>query len=148
MLCFAQPLLHESRFNPFNWFGSSKVETLEPEAGYPVLEGDTREMVAQVTGLTIERTLDGAIVTATGLPPTQGFWDAELKSDTKGRPVDGVVTYHFLLRAPEPGSPAAGRAMDPATREITAGAFINTTRLAATSKIVVIAAGNSRSISR
>lgn len=139
----------QSRLNPFNWFGSSQqVATLEPTDGYPAVEGDTRGMVAQVTALEIKRTLDGAIVTAHGLPPTQGFWDAELVPDDKGRPVDGVITYHFLLREPPVGSPAAGRVMTPESREIVAGAFINTTRLANTSKIVVIAAGNSRSISR
>jgi len=138
----------QSRLNPFNWFGSQQVETLEPEGGYPVIDGDTRDMVDQVTALEIKRTLDGAIVTARGLPPTQGFWDAELVPDDKGRPVDGVVTYHFLLREPPAGSPAAARVMNPESREIVAAAFINTTRLANTSKIVVIAAGNTRSISR
>lgn len=138
----------QSRLNPLNWFGSSQAETLEPEGGYPVIDGDDRNMVAQVTALEIKRTLDGAIVTARGLPPTQGYWDAELVPEDKGRPVDGVITYHFLLREPPAGSPAAGRVMTTESREIVAGAFINTTRLANTSKIVVIAAGNSRSISR
>ncbi|MBD3787698.1 MAG: hypothetical protein IE922_12155 [Sphingomonadales bacterium] len=138
----------QSRLNPFNWFDRPAAETLAPEGGYPVVEGDARDMVAQITDLTIKRTLDGAIVTATGLPPTQGFWDAELVAENKGRPVEGVITYHFLLREPPAGSPAAGRALTPASREIVAGAFINTTRLAETSKIVVIAAGNTRSISR
>lgn len=138
----------KSRLNPFNWFDSPAVESLEPEGGYPVLDGDDRNMVAQITALEIKRTLDGAIVTAHGLPPTQGFWDAELVPDDKGRPVDGVITYHFLLREPPADSPASTRVMTPESREVVAGAFINTTRLANTSKIVVIAAGNSRSISR
>ncbi|HEY0274900.1 MAG TPA: hypothetical protein VGC31_02345, partial [Paenirhodobacter sp.] len=61
-----------SWMNPKNWFGGSqKVQTLDPEGGYAAATRDARPLVLQVTDLRLDRTLTGAIVSATGLPPTQ-----------------------------------------------------------------------------
>jgi len=139
----------ESRVNPRNWFGKSEtVQTLEPKGGYIKAKDDHRQLVADVSTLEIKRTPTGAIVSVTGLPPTQGWWGAALLADDDARPVDGVITYRFVVAPPEPGSPAAQRVASPASRTVTAAAFINNTRLAATHKIVVIGAQNERSISR
>ncbi len=60
----------ESRFNPFNWFGSSADEETVATIGE---SADPRPLVAEVTSLVVERTPTGAIVRATGLPPDQGW---------------------------------------------------------------------------
>lgn len=139
----------ESRVNPRNWFGKSeKVQTLEPKTGYLKAKADHRTLVADVSTLEIKRTPTGAIVSVTGLPPTQGWWGAALEADDDARPVDGVITYRFVVAPPEPGSPASQRVMNAGSRTVTAAAFINNVRLADTRKIVVIGAQNERSISR
>lgn len=139
----------ESRVYPWNWFkGSQEVQTLDPKGGYPKIADDPRAAIAQVTTLEVKPTLGGAIVSAAGLPPTQGWWSAELVAENDGKPVEGVMTYHFLVAAPEPGSTDAGRASTPESREVTVAAFIPNPRLAETRKIVVIGETNSRSVSR
>ncbi len=138
-----------SWMNPMNWFGGSEqVKTLEPEGGYAAALQDGRPLVAQVTDLRIDRTLTGAIVSATAVPPSQGWWNAELVAENDGMPVDGVITYRFVAAAPRPGSADAGRVLTPDSRQISAAASINATRLAATRRVVVIAEGNSRAVSR
>lgn len=140
----------ESRVNPRNWFGHSQstATTLEPKGGYLKAKEDHRILVAEVSTLEIKRTPTGAIVSVTGLPPTQGWWGAALEADDDARPVDGVITYRFVVAPPEPGSPAAQRVMNAGSRTVTAAAFINNVRLADTRKIVVVGAQNERSISR
>ena len=56
----------ESRVNPRNWFG--RAEPVQQEQLITDVE-DPRALVPQITDLVIERTPDGAIVRATGLPP-------------------------------------------------------------------------------
>ncbi|RWR07870.1 hypothetical protein D2T29_17810 [Sinirhodobacter populi] len=135
--------------NPMNWFGpSERVQTLEPKGGYAAALQDDRPLVPQVTDLRIDRTLTGAIVSATGLPPTQGWWNAALVAENDGLPVDGVITYRFVAAPPPAVSPDAHRALSPESRELTAAASINATRLAQTRRVVVIGAENSRAVTR
>lgn len=138
----------KSKLNPFNWFHTEEVTTLDPKEGYPDVKTDPRELVAQVTALEIKPTQGGAIVSATGLPPTQGWWGAELLAENDGKPVDGTITYRFVVAWPDPGAPAGSRTGTPQSREVTVAAFINNVRLAEVGKIVVIGAGNQRSIRR
>ncbi|OZA08094.1 MAG: hypothetical protein B7Y02_12980, partial [Rhodobacterales bacterium 17-64-5] len=66
--------VRESRLNPFNWFKRSEARDLvQTEA-----PGDPRPLVAEVLTMVVEPIPGGAIVRATGLPPTQGWWQAEL----------------------------------------------------------------------
>ena len=51
--------VRESRFNPFNWFGSDE-ESLSPID----VENERRPLVAEITSLVVERTPGGAIVRA------------------------------------------------------------------------------------
>lgn len=139
----------DSKLNPFNWFGSDEeMTTLEPTEGYAEALGDFRVPVAQVTRLEVKQTTSGAIVSAAGLPPTQGWWDAELVAENDGYAVDGVMSYRFVVAEPQPGTPVASRVSTPQSREVTAAAYINTTRLQSVRKIVVTGAGNARSVSR
>ena len=139
----------QSRLNPFNWFGGDQEEaTLEPEGGYAQAEADYRPLVAQVTRLEVKPTQGGAIVSAAGLPPTQGWWDAELIAENDGFAVDGVMSYRFVLMPPSADSPAARRVLTPESREVTVAAYINNVRLTDVRKIVVTGANNARSVSR
>ena len=59
-----------SRLNPFKWFKrSAPVAVVSAET-----PADPRPLVANVLSMQIESYPGGAIVRATGLPPTQGYW--------------------------------------------------------------------------
>lgn len=90
----------ESRLNPMNWFGGARNQQVAGGALVPPGYGtnDARPYVAQVTALTIERTTSGAIIHATGITPTVGYWDAELIETPATEP--GVVTYQFRMSPP------------------------------------------------
>jgi hypothetical protein len=137
--------VRESRFNPFNWFSRSAPgpATLEPEGGY-ANTGDFRALVDEVTAMAVTRIPGGAIVNATGLPPTQAWWDAELVAENDGKPVDGVLTYRFVIAEPR----GKARVSTPQSREVTAGKYLSDIALRDVSRIVVQGARNSRSSRR
>ncbi len=85
----------ESRFNPFNWFGRAESE----QVAAPAETEDPRPRIAQVTSLVIEPTPTGAIVRATGVAPTQGWYGAVLVPETDG-PVGGEMVYVFRAVPP------------------------------------------------
>ena len=126
--------LADSRINPFNWFGASRSA---PAPAAPV-DADARLLMPQVTKLVVEKMPTGVIVRATGVPPTQGWWKAELVPDDFGIPKDGVLTYRFRIWNP----PAPTDASTVRSREITAAAYISTPKLAEISKIVVVGETN------
>ncbi|MFD2172535.1 hypothetical protein [Rhodobacter lacus] len=135
--------------NPFNWFRHQEVtQTLEPKGGYPDIEDDTRELIADVVALEVRPSQGGAIVAATGLPPTQGWWGTALLPENDDEPVDGEMRYRFVAVWPEPGSAVAARVGPASSREVTATAFIDNVKLARVKKIVVIGANTQRAISR
>lgn len=135
--------LRESRLNPANWFGRSTAQAAA-QTSVPGIPEDGRILVAQVTDMEIARAPGGAVVRATGLPPTQGFWDAALVAENSGFPADGVMTYRFVVA--QPIQPA--RVSTPQSREVTAAAYISDVRLEGVRQIVVVGAGNSRSSRR
>ncbi|WP_444451893.1 hypothetical protein ACTTAI_12590 [Rhodobacter capsulatus] len=138
----------KSKLNPWNWFKHEQVMTLAPKDGYPDVKEDPRELIAHVTALEVKQTQGGAIVAATGQTPTQGWWGAKLLAENDGKPVNGVMTYRFVVAWPDPQSPAASRVSTPQSRDVTAAAFIDNVLLAEVTKIVVIGADTQRSISR
>jgi len=132
--------VNESRLNPLNWFGSDE-ESLDPIA----VENERRPLVAQITGLAIERTPGGAIIRATALPPTQGWFDAELVSaDQDGEPVDGVLSFAFRAVPPETHQ----RQSTERSRELSAAVFVSNIVLAKTQTVQVTGQQNSRAIRR
>jgi hypothetical protein len=139
----------ESRLNPFNWFGTSRsVSTLVPAGGFGFDPADRRVLVDQVTQLEINRTPGGAILVATGLPQTQGWWDAELIAENDGQPVNGVLRLRFVVAEPTPGTPVASRVSSPQSREVTAALFLSEFKLAEVRQILVTGLGNARTVSR
>ncbi|WP_179379923.1 hypothetical protein [Jannaschia marina] len=129
--------LGESRVNPLNWFGSDREERIEAARTDP-----GRPVVQQVVSLKAEPTPGGVIVSAVGLPPTQGFWEAELaRIPTEDA---GVMLLQFNISPPLTPEPVGTQP----SREVLAGAFFTTQELAGVRTIAVQGQTNRRSVSR
>lgn len=141
----------ESRYNPGNWgwFGGSRSEpTLEPRRGYP-LDYDPRPLVQQVLSMQVDQVSGGAVVTAVGLPPTQGYWAADLVSayETEAGKIasrDGVIELRFLIVPPPQQRPVVNQV----SREVSAGIFLSDQALTGVRQIRVVGQENQRSSSR
>ena len=143
--------LSESRLNPSNWFasggggGATVAEgrdrgPLVP-AGVRTLEVDARPLIAQVSSVSLERTPDGAILRATGVAQSQGWFNAELVLIA----IDGgTATYAFRAEAPRDFQNTGSAA----SRSITAAVNLDLAELAAIRRFRVEAAGNSRTVGR
>lgn len=134
--------VRESRLNPFGWFGGSQSETpgLMPESSVI----DNRALVDQVLNLRVEQVPGGAIIHATGLTRTQGWWDAELVAQNHGRPQAGELTYHFRVAAPR----SQTRVSTEASRRVTAAQYVPQQVLDQVRRVVVVGAGNQQVSSR
>lgn len=132
--------IRDSRLNPFNWFGGARRR--EQVAQDPVTAQDSRLLVAEVVSLSVDPYSGGAIVRAKGIPPSQGWWDAELVA----RPIDenGVLVYDFRVFPPVTETPAGS----PRSREITVGVSISSVKLDGVNEIVVQGANNALSSRR
>jgi hypothetical protein len=130
--------VRDSRLNPFNWFKRS--ESAEAIAAAPA---DKRVLVAQVTSMAVENTPGGAILRATGLPPTQGWWDGVLQRDLEAEK-PGELVFRFVLQPP----PEALRASTPQSREVTVAIYLTDFRLEGIGKITVTGEQNARSTAR
>jgi len=129
----------DSRLNPFNWFGRESVETVAANAEVIT---DGRQLVDQVTELAVDATPEGAIIRAVGLPPVQGFWDAELVRVQSADPSLAVYEFRVL-------PPLKRRAQTaPQSREIIAGAALSNRQLSGIRGIVVRGQRSQRSVSR
>lgn len=135
----------DSRINPFNWFGRGERVAMVDAEGLPIVI-DARSLMTEVAALTIERAPGGAIIRATGLPPTQGYWDGGLVPvDRDERPDDrGILSYEFRVFAPT----APQRASTRQSREVVVGRFVSNQTLEGVREIRVIASGNARSARR
>lgn len=141
--------MRESRLNPVNWFGRSEARepTLAPDGGWDPAVLDNRPPVEQVTLLAIEPIPGGAILRAAGLPPTQGWWDAELvaEEDAEGAPAEaGVLAFRFLVAAPRTPQAVA----TPVSREVTVAIYLSDIRLRDVRQIIVRGRTNERVIRR
>lgn len=132
----------QSRWNPLNWFGRSRQAQRETVPVPEAEPGDPRQLVAEVTGLAVDRTPGGAIVRATGLPPTQGFWEAELVEVETGDAEAAV--FDFRVSPPTEAFPAS----TPRSREVTVATFLPNARLATLRRITVQGATSARTAGR
>lgn len=128
-----------SKWNPVNWFRRSATVERVATDGSPA---ETRPLVATVESLTVEATPTGAILRATGLPPTQGWWEAELVPLPDAG--DGRLVLEFRISPP----PEARRQGPAPSREVVVAYAVSATKLARLSEIVVQGAGNARSVRR
>lgn len=145
MLLSACASMRDSRINPFNWFGRSQAtETTTTAAPPPGGVVDDRPLVDQVVAMRVERAPGGAIVHAVALPPSQGYWKADLVPENDGRPVNGVLTVQFRAYSPPKPWPQGTEQ----SREITAGIFLSEQTLRGVRTIVVRGARNQRSSRR
>ncbi|WP_439560979.1 hypothetical protein [Roseinatronobacter sp.] len=135
--------MRESRLNPRNWFGSQSTETLVPASGWGTTV-DRRALVPVVTEVEVLRTPEGAVVHASGVTATQGWWDVELRPINDERPVDGALIYEFVLASP---MSASGTGTE-ASRTVTAGVKLSNRRLEGVRRIVVRGAQNQREVRR
>ena len=132
--------VRDSRFNPFNWFGRSKEERAVAQVA-ATLDGG-RVQVAQVTELFVEPTTGGAIVRAKGVPPTQGWYRAELIREETA--TEGEAVFRFVVKQPQGVAPQG----TPFSREVTVATFLNDFALEGIRTITVTGAQNARSTRR
>ncbi len=130
-----------SRLNPVNWFGRDRSEVVTVAAD-PAITRDGRRYVDQVTELAVDATPSGAIVRAVGLPPIQGYWDAELVRVKSSDP--SAVVFEF--RVVPPLGPR--RQSTQQSREIIAGASLSNIALQGVRSISVVGARNTRTVRR
>jgi hypothetical protein len=141
--------VRDSRLNPLNWFGGS-AETRAVAAADTPAAADPRVPVAQVVALAVEPVPGGAIIRATGLPPTQGHWDVALVAEPAGNGAAAAderaeeLVYRLLVQPPPVPRPAG----TPLSREVTAAVFVSSFRLEGVRRITVTGADNARSVSR
>jgi hypothetical protein len=108
--------MRDSKVNPANWFGKrnhrvatapaapAEVNPLIPQKT-SILRKDKSEKyfgtpVDNVVSMSIEKLPSGAIIHVIGVTRLQGAYDVRLTSDSKGDPVDGVLS--FTLKAVQP----------------------------------------------
>lgn len=131
-----------SGLNPMTWFGSEE-ETVAPSGGWAT-EVDRRALVPVVRELEALRTPEGAIVRASGVTQSQGWWDVELRPINDTRPVDGALIFEFVLAAPRTPT---GTGPEP-SRTVSAGVKLSNFELAGVRRIVVRGAQNALSVRR
>lgn len=129
-----------TRLNPLNWFGGEREQRIrvDPDAAARDVVVDGRVLVTEIIQLSVEQTTAGAIIRATGVTPSQGYFNAELVE------VEGTETglvYEFRAAAP------IGNAT-PGVQQIVAGTTLTVGRLAGIRSITVVAQANNRSVNR
>ncbi|OSP55628.1 hypothetical protein BV911_06700 [Pseudoruegeria sp. SK021] len=137
-------LLQGCSGNSGGWFSEPVATSLEPKDGYAPETVDTRPLIDDITALRVEPTVGGLILWATGLPPTQGYWDATLVKVGDADTSATALTYEFRIRPPV--SPQLTSSPD--SREIQAGVFVSDIALRDIRTLTVIGARNSRSVNR
>lgn len=141
--------LAESPVNPMNWFGNSR-EVAAPAAqdtrpltpqNRRVQIVDGRALVQSVSSLSVDRSPTGAVVRATGIAPTQGYFNAQLVNTGVS---NGVLTLEFRAQPPGGFAPEGSAR----TRQISAAYAIDTATLNAVRSVRVQAATNARTSRR
>ena len=129
-----------SGVNPL-YSGGDAPQDIDPDTAAGGIAG--RPLMSEVSALAVEPADGGVIVRATGLPPTQGYWDATLVA-TPRAPVDGVMTFSFVAIPPATAhAPGTDQ-----SREIEAATFLSSYQLGSIREIVVKGALNQRSSRR
>lgn len=155
--------VRDSRVNPFNWFGTSRSETvvITPTASTNPLIPSGRvglfqrkraerevylgQPIDTVSDLVVERVPGGAIIRASGISPAQGLYEVQLTPETEDdESVDGVLSYRLEGRLPQ--NAAVGGST--ATRTVTAAHAVTEQQLRGVTTIRVVGASNARTTRR
>ena len=123
--------------SPLSLFGSKRDRTIEAARADPA-----QPTVDQVVSLDVAQTRSGVIVSAVGLPPTQGFWEANLVRVPSGDP--SVLLLDFRILRPLTRHPVGTQP----SREVLAGLALSRQDLAGIRSIAVQGARNRRIVSR
>lgn len=135
----------DSRLNPFNWFGNSSEKRIAQKELPPAERADPRSLVADVASMKVERVPGGALLTAVGVSPTQGFWRAELVPDNPDeRAENGNLIYTFRIVPPTDQQLVSTKQ----SRSVTVGLFLSDQTLDGVRRIVVRGQTNERSVRR
>ena len=131
----------DSRINPLNWFGgetevrtettttvTTEVETLRDDS-----------LVLEVLALEAAPHPGGVIVTAKGLAPTQGYFDATLVEISR----EGAELIFEFRAKPPVSSEAEGARI---TRELVTGLFLSRQTLGTARRVTVVSQNNRRSV--
>lgn len=134
-------MVRNSKLNPANWFGKSQEVTVAVQPTED-LDAKGRSLIQNVLSMKVEPYKGGAIIRATGLPPTQGWWQADLVP----RPLDenGVLVLEFRVFPPVKPWPQGTQP----SREITVALALSDIKLTGVREIVVQGAENARSSRR
>lgn len=131
--------VRDSRLNPFNWFGRSQAtETLTSVPN----QADPRLLVGDVVELTIEPYTGGAIIRATGVMESQGWWQAELVEVTGDDPTH--LTLDFRVLPPLTQTPVGTQR----SREVTAALTVTPRRLEEITRVTVSGEQSARTARR
>jgi hypothetical protein len=128
-------------YNPFGWFGGSQEADLSLLDATMGTDKDRRPMVDQVLSLSVDQIPGGAIIRATGLPATQGYWAADLIEEPGE---EGRLTYRFVIIPPLDQA----RVSTPPSREVTVATSVTDRDLEGIREIVVLGQRNARSTRR
>lgn len=132
-----------SRLNPMNWFSQKSEESIAPAGGWD-RKNDRRALVPAVTEVEMLRTPEGALLRASAMMGTQGWWDVELRALNDERPIGDALVYEFVAAAPLSPRPAGSEA----SRLVTAGVKITNARLDGVRRVVVRGGQNAREVRR
>jgi len=127
--------VRDSRLNPFNWFGRSEPTEL---IVLPERRADPRPLVEDVVTMQVESYSGGAIVRATGITPTQGWWDAELVEAESDEPGHLILEFRIV-------PPLTDTAVNtPRSREVTVALTLTPQKLRSINRVTVQGANNAR----
>ena len=138
----------ESKLNPLNWFDrapeTTAGETVQRKPLVPaqaeVTIIDARVLIETLSSAYHEPSSDGAILRATGIAASQGYFNAELVLVDI---TNGVLTYDFRVEAPT-GYDAIGSA---ASHQITVATAIDSASLRGVRGVVVRGVNESKRLS-
>lgn len=131
-------------WNPFGQREEVIIRTRDGGAGSPEMltVADPRPRMPRVVGIGLDPTPSGVILTARGLPPQQGWWDAALVPVPAARAPAGTRAFVFkAVPAPTPRRVGPERA-----REVVAAATLSRGDLAGVSQVIVVGAANQLSV--
>ncbi|MBJ3763964.1 hypothetical protein ILP92_14525 [Maribius pontilimi] len=129
----------ESRLNPLNWGSrSTNADAMLSEG----TRADPRPLIGQIDTLTASPTQGGAILRATGIAATQGYFVGDLVAV----PTDDPRVLAFEFRAFPPLEPKP--VSTPRSREVTVARFLTSRELTGVNELRVSAAQNARAVRR